>query len=258
MWHQCIRAQGAGVCHWLIVTGPWRIDTFMVNCLHMAESPLNKPGLANGVYSYREAARLLNVTSQRVTRWADGYVFKLKLGSGQSRPILQTDRHQGVLSFAELIELFFVREYIGLGVQLQHIRATAEALAAKVGPYPFSRSELLVGGRLLFVEQAEGILERPDIGQLVADFAETITPRLRFDKGEAERYFPPEFDEHIYLDKSIRGGEAVITEFAIPTRMIYALWEAERELLPVAEYFEIKDSDVSIAIRYEGQWRLAA
>lgn len=220
-----------------------------------------KPGLLYGVYSYREAARLLQVSSQRVARWADGYLFQVKYGWRFSAPVLQSPEHrQGVLSFPELVELFFVREYSGLGVRLQHIRATAEALAKELGPFPFTRKRLLVGGRELLVRQSEDILRRPDIGQLVADFAEALVRHVEIEADEVSRYYPPAFEKEVFLDRQIRAGEPVVWEagYAIPTRVIYALWEAEQDVDSVADYFSISPHKVSVAIRYESEWRLVA
>lgn len=224
----------------------------------MAQTATEQPGLFQGVYSYREAARLLQVPSRRVARWADGYSFQLKYGQGHSRPVLQTERYQGVISFRELMELFFVREYTAMKVNLKHIRATAEALAQQLGPYPFSRADLLVSGSELLIRNAEGYLQRPDIGQLVADFAATFAKLVEIREEQARRYSPVNFDGKVYLDAEIRGGEAVVTQFAVPTRVIYNLWEKEHDLAIVADYHDISLEDVSIAVRYEGQWRLVA
>jgi|YNPMSStandDraft_1061717.scaffolds.fasta_scaffold46616_3 hypothetical protein len=220
-----------------------------------------RPGLRYGVYSYREAARLLNVSSQRVARWADGYLFRVKYGYRFSAPVLQSEAHcQGVLSFPELMELFFVREFAGLGVYLQHIRATAEALAQEVGAFPFTKKRLLVSGRELIVRTSESLLYRPDIGQLVADFAESLVHYVELDTEEVFRYYPPTFEREVFLDRQIRGGEPVVwaVEYAIPTRLIYDLWLKEQDPERVAEYFDIPPDKVSVAVRYESEWRLVA
>ena len=217
-----------------------------------------EPGLRHGIYSYREASRLLGVTSQRVSRWEDGYQFQRKYDRGESAPVLQTVRHQGVLSFPELWELMFVKEYIALGVSLTQVRATAEVLAKQVGQYPFSTSKIMVQGRQLLVHTSEGLLKRPDVGQLVADFAEDLAEHVDLRQDRVGRYSVPEFDKIIYLDQERRGGEPVATERAIPTRMIFDLWEKERDIRSVGEYFELTDGEVSAAVRYEGQWRIAA
>lgn len=225
---------------------------------HAVNPSSNAPGLFNGVYSYKEAARLIGVSAQRVARWADGYVFQLKHGQGSSGPILQTERHKGVLSFDELFELFFVREYVALEVPLPHIRATAEHLAREFGPYPFSAADLIVNGRELIQRSAEEVLARPDVGQIVADFAAGFSKSVKFRGKHAAQYIPPGFQNKIYLDREIRSGEAVVTEYAVPTRSIFALWEAEKQLQSVADYFDIPVPAVKVAVRYEGQWRLAA
>ncbi|GIV10277.1 MAG: hypothetical protein KatS3mg019_2368 [Fimbriimonadales bacterium] len=218
-----------------------------------------KPGLDYGVYSYAEAARLLGITPRRVARWADGYLFPLKRGQGYSAHVLKSRSHRrGVLSFPELIELMFVREFVALGVSLPHVRATAEALAQEVGDYPFTRKRVLVGGRELLVRETEHILRRPDIGQLIADFTETLATQIEIEDDHVRRYYPPQYARQVYLDRAVRGGEPVVSEHAVPTRIIYALWEQEHNLERVADYFELPMEAVSAAIRYEGEWRLSA
>ncbi len=236
------------------------VDMSLKNRTEVQNLPIqiDHPGLFQGVYSYPEAARLIGVTSQRIMRWADGYTFPLKGTQGASGPILQGSRYKGAISFAELIELFFVREYTALNVTLQHIRATSEALASEVGPLPFSKSRVLVSGRELIVKSAEGVFNRPDIGQLVADYAVDFAKHIEIRAESAARYTPDGFEGKIYLDKEIHSGEAVVSKFAIPTRMIYALWKQEQNIKAVAMYHDISTIDVSTAVRYEGQWRLAA
>lgn len=219
------------------------------------------PGLFQGVYNYTEAARLVGVTVQRLARWADGYTYTLKSGEyAASAPILQTARkkYKGVLSFRELIELFFVREYSALRVALPEIRRTAEHLAQVLGPYPFVRANLIVSGRELLIKTAHDLLERPAVGQLVADFGEAFQHRVAFRDDMVAQYRPPGYGEKILLDKQIRGGEPIVSEYGVPTRAIYALWEREQMLEPLAEYYELDLRDVSVAVRYESEWRLAA
>lgn len=216
------------------------------------------PGLFNGVYSYLEAARLLGVSSGRVKRWADGYTFARKNDVGVSPPILQTDRTTGVLSFPELWELMFVKEYAALGVSIPRIRETAQALSEVVGEYPFSSGQVMVSGRELLVESAAGVLQRPDVGQFVADFALSLAKHIEIRGDRVSRYNPPEFEGLIYLDRERRGGEPVVSDRAIATRVIHALWMKEQSVASVSEYFELSPELVSAAVRYEGQWRLAA
>ncbi len=217
------------------------------------------PGLLYGVYSYTEAGRILKVTRQRVARWAEGYSYPLRTGWGQSAPVLQSkEHHKGVLSFPELIELFFVREFTALGVALPHIRKTAEALATEFGPFPFTRVPVLVNGRELLVRETERILRRPDIGQIVFSFAEDFAQWVEPEEDMVRRYYPPEYRKVVYLDRTIRAGEPVVSEYAVPTRIIYDLWLKEQDTESVAEYYNLPVPVVEVAIRYEGELRLAA
>ncbi len=218
----------------------------------------SEPGLHIGVYSYPEAARLLGVSAPRVARWANGYTFPRKYDHGESKSVPQTSRHAGVLSFNELWELMFVKEYVAFGVPLPLIRETAEALASEVGDFPFSTSDVLISGRELLVKTAEGVLKRAEIGQLVADYAAAMAQHVEIRHKHVGGYDIPEFDKLVYLDKELRGGETVISERAIPTRIVYNLWDKEKQVESVAEYFELSAELVSVAIRYEGPWRLAA
>ncbi|RYG44328.1 hypothetical protein EON79_15120, partial [bacterium] len=107
------------------------------------------PGLEHGVYSYGEAAAVVGVSRERLRRWADGYTDKRKHDLGVKEAVLQSERRKGVLNFYELIELFFVREYVNLAVPLEQVRQTAKRLAERIGPYPFASAELVVAGREL-------------------------------------------------------------------------------------------------------------
>lgn len=151
------------------------------------------------------------------------------------------------------MELFFVRKFVEAGVRLKHIRQTAEALAREVGAFSFTRKPVLVGGRELLVRETEHILRRPDVGQLVADFAEQFVKHVDIDvhREQIVRYDPHGYDRQVYLDPRFRGGEAVVTARAIPTRIIYALWRQEGSLQRVAEYFEVDEHAVSAALDYE-------
>jgi uncharacterized protein (DUF433 family) len=211
-----------------------------------------------GVYSYREVARILRVSSRRVARWADGYTYVTRTGPRAAAPVLQSTRQRGLLTFDELMELFFVREYVALGVQLPHIRRTAEVLAQEFGPYPFTHARLIRSGRELLLRTAQDVLLRPDVGQIVADFAADLTGIIRFRDDHAARLYFPELGNVIYVDRDVRFGEPVATEHAVPTRAIHALWRKEQRIEPLEHYFGIAANQVTAAIRFETECRLVA
>lgn len=94
----------------------------------------------------------------------------------------------------------------------------------------------------------------------MADFAESLVRHVELEADEVSRYYPPTFEMEVLLDRQIRAGEPVVWEadYAIPTRVIYDLWETEKDVDSVADYFSIPPHKVSVAIRYESEWRLVA
>lgn len=141
---------------------------------------------------------LLRVTRQRVQRWADGYTYVVKYGVRRARAVLQSREHaRGVLSFPELFELFFVKEFVALGVPLTQVRRAAENLSRRVGDFPFTRNKLFAMGRQIvasigeaLVEPASGqtVLKHEDVGHLIADFAAQIWEQVLFDADVVVRY----------------------------------------------------------------------
>ena len=72
--------------------------------------------------------------------------------------------------------------------------------------FPFSTEKLLVHGRELIIQNADQSLHRPDIGQIVADFALAFAKKVEFRGDFAARYHPEGYGEQVYLDKEIRAN----------------------------------------------------
>jgi uncharacterized protein (DUF433 family) len=219
-----------------------------------------QPGLEGGIYSYREAGVLLGVSHQRVRRWADGYTFATKRGFKKSGPVLQTKREHKVLSFVELVELMYVREFLQLAVPLTHVRQTSEVLAQKLQcAYPFATAQLFVdGGKLLASNELKDLIQ-PDIGQIVMFSVNQIRPRVKFDEDSGYAYlFRPLGHERVVLDARIRTGEPTVSERHVPTRSIYRLWQAEGSLETVKSYFDLDLVDIQAAIAFESEVKFAS
>ena len=221
-----------------------------------ATSPF-APGLQHGVYSYGEAAAVVGVSRARLARWADGYTIRRKYDTGTKDAVLQSERRQGVLNFYELIELFFVREYVNLSVPLEAVRRTAKRLAEEVGPYPFASSDLVVAGREL-LRKGDGELVNSATQQVVFAYAQELSEDLTFIKKLAKRYEPPAYHGKLYLDAGIKGGQPVVSAFAVPTRSVYGLWKVEGDLDLVADHYDISPEEASAAVRFEAECRKAA
>src|SRR5215211_7707370 len=84
-----------------------------------------------GVYSLREAARLVQLPTRTVRRWVAGYDFRGKKGDLRfSKPMLEPDleRVAGIieLTFLDVIELLFIHNFQLQGVSLYIIRKASQ------------------------------------------------------------------------------------------------------------------------------------
>ncbi len=214
--------------------------------------------LGKGIYTIPQAARLLRRPPPRVRRWANGYTFLKANGKGESEPILRTDRTEPrLLTFQELIELFFVREYDSVGVSIQHIRQTSIELAKEIGPHPFASQKLFTDGKILAFAKEHGFVS-PAQGQLIAEFAKDFFKEVKFEHDFVSLWMPKEGDHKVVVDPERRLGQPILEESGIPTLLIYETFKREALYEPVADWFDIDLSQVKIAIEFERKFADAA
>jgi len=218
-----------------------------------------QPGLGTGIYTYPEAAKLLGVSSAKVRRWADGYVCALNGRERQKKPVLQRRTClPGLLTFCDLIELFFVREFRDAGVPLQDIRDAAWLLADRWDtPYPFAFRRLETDGRQILLqagEQYENVARRQQVFGFAAEFFKNID----FDRELAERWWPLGREKLIVIDRHRSFGAPIDCRSGVRTEVIFATYKAEQDTKAVAEWYEIRTEAVIAAVEFEERWSRAA
>lgn len=214
--------------------------------------------LGKGIYGLTEAARLLRRPAARVRRWANGYTYTRTYDKARRPPVLQTERvDQAAITFEELIELFFVREYASAGIPVTHIRATAEALAKQYGPHPFAKERLLTDGKRLLQVAEHGFIA-PATCQLIADFAEDFVKEIAFEEDFARLWHPKEGENLIVVDPTRAFGEPIIEESGTPTRTVFKTFLVEQDFERVADYYDLTPLLVKKAIEFELRFANAA
>jgi len=211
-----------------------------------------------GMYGVAEAARLLRRPVRQVCRWANGYTYKRTYDQGSKPPILQTDRaDKQVLTFRELIELTFVREFETAGVPIGNIRDTADALEKTYGPYPLASANLICDGRQLLRVSDHGLIT-PATCQLVADFAADFVKEIHFENDFARTWTPVEGHGSVIIDPARQFGEPILIGHGTPTRTIYRTYIKEQDLQKVADWYELACTDVKNAVEFEMRFANAA
>lgn len=214
--------------------------------------------IGRGIYGIAEAARLLRRPAAQVRRWANGYTYPRKYDIANRPPVLQTDRHdKSALTFQEMVELFFVREFTSSGISLPHIRQTAEALVKEFGEHPFASKQLLTDGRRLVAMSEHGFIA-PASCQLLADFAGELVREFEFEDDFVRLWHPKEGHRVVVVDPSRAMGEPIIDSTGTPTRTIFRTFQKEQDFDRVADYYDLTAQQVKHAIEFELRFADAA
>lgn len=207
-----------------------------------------------GLYSSGQAARLLGVQPSRLRYWLKEH--------GELDPIVpQEFDDDNILSFAQLMELHFVKMFLDAGMTFQGIRKAAKRAATKFNArYPFTVKRFDTDGRTIFAtlrsrETNKEIIEDLEKGQLV--FKKIIRPffkKLDYSAAnDIERFWPLKKRGRIVLDPMRRFGHPIDFETGVPTDAILKAVTAGKgqDAKTVAKWFDIPLEAVKAAIRFE-------
>lgn len=227
--------------------------------------------LGKGIYSFSNAARIVDAYPQSVRRWSEGYSFKSRNKEGRSTsppllltPTTQYDEHS-VLTFEQLVEILFVRLFRAQGVAMPVIRAAAlRASRLFDSEHPFAFEGLKTDGREIFhiiasdvddLSQA-AIAESLAKGQMImADMALPYFRKLRYDNLVASQYWPLGEDRKIVIDPERSFGEPIDASTGTPTRIMYGRFNAGDPVERVAYWYNASQESVRDAIEFETQAR---
>ncbi|WP_309622708.1 hypothetical protein [Novosphingobium sp.] len=217
--------------------------------------------VSGGFYTLTEAARLLGMESgRRVVNW-------LEPTRSGGAPVIERD-YQRVgpvheVSFLDLIEIRFVEHFRRTKISLQSLRVAAETARAELGvshPFATCTAKFQTDRKQIFLETAE---ETGDLRLLnlmtkqveMYDIIESIFARdLEFTvAGLAKKWVPvPNIAPNVMVSPLHAFGRPVISDRFIPTRTLFEFWIAnERQSAEVADWFDVDESEVDEAIRFE-------
>lgn len=216
-----------------------------------------------GLYTFPEAARLVDIQPGALRRWLQGYDSR-KGETIQHHPPLWTsevsDANIDGLSFHDLLEVRFVKAFRNLGISLQTIRiASDNARNILESRYPFTCKGFRTDGETIFAEamRESGDLELLDLRSRQYVFKKVVEPSLYAgivfdtDKG-AVRWYPLERSRAIMLDPAVAFGKPVVTDTSLRTDVLYDAWLAEdKDKHLVARLYEVPVRTVETAIRFE-------
>lgn len=220
--------------------------------------------LGRGVYSLQEASRLLREPRENVRRWVEGrsWVTRGRMRSREPALVARVQRidERPTLSFADLVELLFIKGFRERGLTMQYIRRAAEKAAQLYETdHPFTVKRFATDGRRIFGTLEQGDTERTlelMRGQiLVPQVMDRYLEQLDYDVGSgfALRWWPRGKRGLVRLDPRIEFGAPTV-EKGIPTEVLAEAVQANNgDPAVVAEWFNVPIADVRSAVIYESE-----
>jgi uncharacterized protein (DUF433 family)/DNA-binding transcriptional MerR regulator len=211
----------------------------------------------DGLYSVSQAARLTELNPSRLRRWVLGYRWG---EGGESPPLVVRDATGDDLTFADLIEVLFVRAFLDQGCSMRTIRRAADVARELFNhPRPFSLKKLETDGYRIFTrispdaasEDKEALLE---LAKNQHVFAQVVRPHIRkldYEDDIAARWWPMGHGQPIVVDPKRQFGQPIVAKAAVPTRVLYGAASAGESVPDIANWYSVTVPEVEAALRFE-------
>ena len=228
-------------------------------------------------YAPADAARILRVSPATISTWAFGRRYPTREGSQTWPALIEVADAEGKrLSFRNLVELYVLSvlrakdgrarlETKKTKVGIDRIRRATEHLAERIhSRHPLADVDVHTDWVDLYVEffgELENVTNRQ---QPLREVIEPYLMRIeRDEQGLARRLFPPTRDDDdgprtIVIDPSRRFGRPVLFRANVETSAIADRFFAGDEMGALARDFDVSESDVNDAVRFESLLRRAA
>ena len=215
--------------------------------------PLDQDILGRGIYTPREAARLVGGSSQEVLRWTRG--------SGPNEPLWKA-HYQFIddtseISFQDLIEVRVVRAMRKKGISLQSIRFAIDYATKKLGvSRPLSSLDFKIDGTEILMAAVENdgnvlSLSKKYPGQKIfKDIVAQSLDDLEYEGDKVARW-RPKGHAAIVIDPSRSFGDPILDDFGISTATLRAEFDCFQDERYLAKIYEIPLTAVNRALKNE-------
>lgn len=215
--------------------------------------PLDVDIFGQGIYSPRQAARLIGSSPQDILRWTRGSGPTAALWKGHYQAL--DDARE--ISFSDLIEVRLVRAFRKLGVSLQAIRFAIKFAQEQFGAdHPLSTLGFKTDGQEVLIHALEHdgqmiSLSKKHAGQKV--FTKIVEQSLSDLEYEDDRVsaWRPKFAEHVVIDPNRSFGSPIVDEFGLSTKMIFDESQAGFNASYLSRIYEVPKNLIADAISYE-------
>jgi uncharacterized protein (DUF433 family) len=204
--------------------------------------------IGKGIYTISDIHAITHISLSKITRWANGYTYRLDGGKRRNiPPIYKMDFDvvdtKKILSFLDLVEILFIDSFERYGFSLQNIRKAADGAARLLGTaHPFAKKCFFTDGKTILIKIAEknNIPELLDLlkkqYQMEPIVNQFLLKSLDFDKYDlAEKWWPLGKKSGIVVDPKRNFGKPIIND---------------KNIDEIAEWYELDKKTINEALRF--------
>jgi uncharacterized protein (DUF433 family) len=219
--------------------------------------------LTTPTYSLREASILAHVSVWRTARWLKGYDYSYYVGNqkriGKQESVIKHSE-KPVVSFLDLMDLLFVKEFLQRGFTLQYLRKALGEARDLLGTPHFARNNFYTDNNKIVLElekDSKYMIALLTGGQsAIPGVIELIHDKIEFEEvtnyNFATRWFPNGKDGKIVIDPQISFGRPIIHGRGVSTENIYDFYLGENKNVdPIIDWFKLPKNEIQAAIKYQ-------
>jgi uncharacterized protein (DUF433 family) len=224
------------------------------------------PYLGIGLYTVPEAARLIGARPGTLHRWLDGYTWHYRGDARRSGPLFRRDYEElvaeGLLTFADLIELKLIAMFKEEGFSLQLIREIAHKAADEFQvSHPFAIQGFHTDGTRIIMQfrdlrkmgkQGGLFREMPGHQLVFGEIAKQFFRKLDYTNDHlAAQYWPLGKTRGVVLDPQRCLGKPIIAKSGVPTWALYSMATGASSTADVAKWYGVSERAVERAVEFE-------
>ena len=207
-------------------------------------------------YPLAEASRLTGISRWRISRWLRGYSYD----GGEQGPVIRRSipPESTYVSFLDLIELLFVKEFLMRKFSLQLIRKALEEARNYLRTPHIATKKFFTSGDKIILELSDNEMVALLTGgqRAMGMIIEQLYNKLDFEDvtefGFARRWYPRGKNGLIVIDPKKSFGRPTLIGHSVATHNIYDLYLGEnKKSEPVSEWFNIPVNKIKIAVQFE-------
>ncbi len=219
--------------------------------------------IGQGIYTIPDVARFTGLSYARARNWIKGYHYRYHGERRETSPIITSNfdpiDNSYAISFLDLIEIRFVKEFLRFGISLRTIRAAsvrAQELLERA--HPFSTNVFRTDGRTILADIAEEEQDKNLMDlikqqyEIYSIFDPFLYESIDFSEQDyALRWYPHKDNRTIVIDPSRCLGQPIIDPEGVPTAALWNSYQVEQDFQRVASWFEVREEAIRDAILFE-------